>query len=136
METLTRTFRNSDRDRVIVTVTIRTTTEVRVGTDHEPVPIGATIVSFQGELIPYRHREPVAGGQIVDEVPDNVLRNLWTRWHLNGMRSHCAHQNQLIPWDQVAPCHKTGYKAGHAWLHELIPADTVDDIRAAMGGAR
>lgn len=132
METLTKTYRTADKDRVIVTVEIGATTQERTGTDHNPVPAGATTVSFTGEVIPYRAREGVAFGQVQDYVPDNVIRNLWDRWHLNGLRSHCAHQNDLIAWDVVAPCEETGYAAGTAWLFEPVPADVVEAIRAAM----
>jgi hypothetical protein len=134
METLTRTFRNADRDRVVVTVTIGQTAGPRVGTDHGTVPAGAATVSFVGDLIPYRCRDAVACGQIKNMVPDNVIRDLWQRWHLNDMRSHCDHQNRDIAWDKVSPCDETGYRAGTAWLHEVVPADVLDMIRAAMRG--
>lgn len=132
METLQKTFRTADKDRVIVTVRIEQTDRLHTGTDHTEVPEGATTVSFTADRIEYRHREPVACGQIIEDVPDNRVRDLWRRWHLNGMRSHCAHQNEHIAWDKVAPCEVTGYKAGTAWLFEPVPADVLDMIRDAM----
>ena len=131
-ETLTRTFRNADRDRVIVTVRITQTDRPYVGTDHGTVPTGATRVSFTGEVIPFGCRNVIACGQTADEVPDNRVRDLWKRWHLNDARSHCAHQNERIAWDKVAPCEETGYRAGSAWLFETVPAEVLDDIREAM----
>ena len=57
------------------------------------------------------------------------LGELWDRWHLNDMNSHCAHQDSAIKWDQVDPCPITGYKAGHAWLLDPVPAQVIAEIR-------
>jgi hypothetical protein len=132
METLTKTYRLPNRDRVVVTVNIGTTDRQHTGTDHSIVEPGAATVSFTGDLYPYRCRNAVACGQITDDVPAGPVRDLWQRWHLNGMRSHCDHQNRAIAWDVVAPCEATGYRAGTAWLFETVPADVLDMIREAM----
>ena len=132
METLEKTFRLDNGDRVVVTCRISTTDRPQMGIDHTMVPAGAVHVSFVGDVIAYRHREPYASGQVVDDLPAGPVADLWRRWHLNNLRSHCAHQNTAIRWDAVAPCAETGYRAGEAWLIEPVPADVVDMIRAAM----
>ena len=132
LQTRTKPFRTADKSRVVVTVNIGQTESVHTGTDHNFVPHGAAVVSFAADLIPYRCRNAVACGQIIDDVPSNVLRDLWRRWHLNSMRSHCDHQNRAIAWDVVAPCEQTGYRAGSAWLFERVPSDVLDAIREAM----
>lgn len=60
------------------------------------------------------------------------LYEIWRRWHLNDMKSHCAHQDKAVKWDEVAPCSVTGYKAGSAWLVEPLPAEIAEEVTALL----
>ena len=70
----------------------------------------------------------ISCGQIDPSYLPVRLARLWQRWHLNDLRSHCIHQDPSVKWDEVPPCPTTGYKAGSAWLVELIDEATVADI--------
>lgn len=69
--------------------------------------------------------EPAKGFTIKDV---RRLYEIWRRWHLNDMKSHCAHQDKSVKWDEVAPCPLTGYKAGSAWLTEPLPSEIVEEL--------
>ena len=56
------------------------------------------------------------------------IYNLWERYHLNDLNSHCEHQDKAVKWDEVAPCHVTGYKAGSNWLVQEITREELDSI--------
>lgn len=60
------------------------------------------------------------------------IYELWQEWHLNDMKSHCAHQDEAVAWDKVAPCPLTGYKAGSAWLTKPLPAEIVEQVSALV----
>lgn len=60
------------------------------------------------------------------------IYNLWQEWHLNDLKSHCAHQDKAVAWDKVAPCPVTGYKAGSAWLTKPLPAEVIEQVRALV----
>lgn len=123
------------------------------------------VLSITGEVIdPRKHRRDwdVAGGQVVDYVreitrPAGTLTladlarfaDLWEAWHLNTMRSACAHMDTTIPegavlverygqpdtqgWliDNLA-CPVTGYTYGHAWLAEVVPDEIVEELGALL----
>jgi hypothetical protein len=87
-------------------------------------------------------------GQCVDELlgvePDGALREyeirhlvkVWREWHLNDMRAGCVHQDpppgmsMTERLKSVPPCPETGYRYGHAWLVEPLPAETERFVRA------
>ncbi len=60
------------------------------------------------------------------------IYQLWQEWHLNDLKSHCAHQDQAVAWDEVAPCPLTGYKAGSAWLTKPLPAEIIEQVSALV----
>lgn len=65
---------------------------------------------------------------------------LFDRWHLNGMKAGCAHQEVVMEDDGYGrprpsckltpPCPITDYRYGSAWLCEPLPADVEAQIRA------
>jgi hypothetical protein len=101
-------------------------------------------------------RKMVSGGQNIEEIasmyPDREdvkkIREIWKRWHLNGMNSGCVHQEKdkwqchcgkantvggnpsdcfkcdcgAHRWDSTTDaCPKTGYRFGSKWLYEELP---------------
>jgi len=56
------------------------------------------------------------------------IYDLWERYHLNDLNSHCEHQDKAVKWDEVAPCPVTGYKAGSNWLVQEITREELDSI--------
>ena len=72
---------------------------------HEPIPADALEVAISGTTYyakrdgtrDRRYTDCAGCGQIVDDlrkVPGpraQRIADLWTRWHLNGMRANCAH---------------------------------------------
>lgn len=71
-----------------------------------------------------------AEGFTLDSIRE--IYNLWQEWHLNDMKSHCAHQDKAVAWDEVAPCPVTGYKAGSAWLTKPLPAEIIEQVSALV----
>lgn len=131
----------SDRARIRVTLRITSHEPRRDATtvDHEEHRGAYLRASFMGEVIPYRRREASEAGQIImsrrDDMPPDLV-TAWDRWHLNDMRSHCAHQDRAIPWDKVPPCPETGYRASSAWLLEpLTVAGAVQCVQSVHGSA-
>ena len=127
---------------------------LKIGTvDHEAVYLTALLRdngTFVELAITAEIRQSgrcVGGGQSLDTVravvkrghlaegltPALVFRllDVWTRWHLNGMRAGCEHQRAL-GWTYnehpSEPCPTCEYKMGTAWLHEKLP----DDIPAFL----
>ena len=130
-------------------------------TNHLIVPFDAIDVSVTSEVVNPRKRRSspdfwVSGGaslepfrQVVEPVDGLTLADiarladLGDRWHLNGMVAGCAHQT--VVWakneryghmepslDLTPRCPVTGYRYGHEWLGEVIPADALAEIRAFM----
>lgn len=134
------TLRLEDKSRLRITLSMdaKVTRPNAQTVTHDPAPVSTVRASFQGEVIEYRHREPCAAGQIIisyrDEMPADVVA-AWDRWHLNDVRSHCAHQDSALPWDVVPPCEETGYRAGTAWLVEPLTVDGAEQCIAAVGGS-
>ena len=57
------------------------------------------------------------------------LRDVWNKWHLNDLRAECTHQRSLgWTWKThpSAVCPTCGYKLGHSWLREEVPADVLE----------
>lgn len=136
--TRTKTIRNDNGERVVVTLTISTIRKETLGTqpaafpttDHETI-VDPLRVSFTGDVYAKHSRYPYACGQVQESLPEpHPIRAAWKRYHLNDMRSHCIHQPRSIKWDESAPCPHTGYRAGSAWLVEPVPADELTRILA------
>lgn len=58
------------------------------------------------------------------------FRATWKRWHLNDMRAGCEHQRAFerttaSKWRVGELCAECGYRYGHAWLFEEVPADVI-----------
>lgn len=81
------------------------------------------------------------------------LAEVWQRWHLNDMRACCEHQRDWPVKEHIAvgnqtkargwvrtdehpdgllaePCKVCGYRYGSAWLHEEVPADVLEFLKA------
>lgn len=64
---------------------------------------------------------------------------IWERWHLNDLRSGCAHQRR---WGWNAkdhlnqPCPICGYRYGNAWLFEPVPDSVIEWLFALPEGLR
>jgi hypothetical protein len=101
-------------------------------------------VSIVGNVWQRTRRDIESGGQIQDHILDDVatwivprekvarLAELWNRWHLNHMRAACEHQRERGETWQTHPsaqCPECGYKLGHAWLYEPIPADVLAELQ-------
>lgn len=65
-------------------------------------------------------------GQIREEIAEFFPEAVpYFKWHLNGMRAGCAHQQADIKYEIGAVCEFCGYKYGSAWLYEPLPADVI-----------
>jgi len=103
-------------------------------------------VSICGEIwepVGKRNRDLLSCGQNLDTMAEyltgsptfDTLYALWKRWHLNGMRSACEHQRARgETWTShpSAECPDCGYKLGHAWLYEPIPADVMETLNRLL----
>jgi hypothetical protein len=56
------------------------------------------------------------------------IYSMWREYHLNDMKSHCAHQDESVKWDIVERCEVGNYKAGSAWLVEPLPKQVQERI--------
>ncbi len=66
-----------------------------------------------------------------DKQKETRLREIWKRWHLNDMRAECEHQQARGEnWTNSpsATCPECGWKLGHGWLTEAVPADVLDEL--------
>lgn len=122
--------------------------DVKIGNYHRPVFVEITFEN--GELSLHGVVGPTIGGnahgsagQIQDELkrrPRRIapgwnglkiakLYNVWERWHLNDMRSECAHQRLRGETWQTHPsavCPDCGYRLGSAWLKEDVPPEVIN----------
>jgi hypothetical protein len=53
------------------------------------------------------------------------LRQVWKRWHLNGLNAGCNHQTLGRTKES---CPETGYRHGSAWLVKELPTDLVTEL--------
>lgn len=143
---------------------------------HEPIPY-PDVLSITGEVCDLSKRRNsdafiVGAGQVVDAVrevtkPDgtltvedlNRLADLWQAWHLNTMRSACAHMDLSVVPDDLPDhlpyfdrksgnqdrqgwmlanivCPTSGYRYGSAWLAEPVPDDVVAEIVTIIDKAK
>lgn len=61
----------------------------------------------------------------------NRLRDIWKRWHLNDLRAECVHQRERGERWKTTPsitCPQCGWKLGHGWCTEPIPADIITEL--------
>jgi len=132
--------RTANGDRGYVAVMLTDYTGEAQTVEHDTVTAWQE-VSITGTVVEKGRRNASQGGQCIDALRAVVdtsgtgytvgdarsIAGVWERWHLNGMRSKCAHQDPSpwgdTPWDKCEPCKLTGYKAGSAWLVEQLPHD-------------
>lgn len=92
---------------------------------------------------PFRTVVAFADGWTADAC--EILADAGDRWHLNGMRAGCSHQ--VVVWEdgeygrrpsltETVPCRTSGYRYGHAWLVEPMPADGVGYFRVLVETGR
>ena len=116
--------------------------------------------SMRAEIWNPRHTDIYCGGQCVDTVaaffPHDAkakrMCEIWRRWHLNDMRAGSQaqedwlRQNPGTSSDQgcemrcarlaaagLNPDPETGYRYGHAWLKEELPAEIIAEIESWGG---
>ena len=141
-QTVTVHLANKARMAVTLTITHHERTldsHARTTIDHEEVS-SYDAVSFTGDVFPYRSTRSVSCGQVYGDLPErHPVRIAWERWHLSDMRSHCAHQDESIPWDKNPVCDYIDgegvghmYRCGSKWLVEPVPAEVVTDLVALM----
>jgi len=129
-------------DRVYVSATV-TVTEPRDGirtVEHDTHTGPVVRLSMVGLIVSKGCRNAHAAGQVLDvldhvtvaEAPFTIgdvrsLVSVWRAWHLNDMRAACAHLPRTVdasgPTNTWPVCGASGYRYGHAWLYEPIPAD-------------
>lgn len=127
--------RTDEGSRVYVRAALVQSYATQETVTHETIQ-GSLRLSMSGCVVDKGRRNASSAGQCLDELLKvttparpftmsdvRTLHKLWKRWHLNDLRSHCAHQDWGVAWDAVPPCEHTGYRAGYAWLVEPLPAD-------------
>ena len=144
--TTTRTYtakgflgRTEDGDRVWIEIEIRESDRLAQTTEHETVEsyrelaiTGAVAGKGRRNADQWGQVRATAAGAMAKPAKglteDDVaqLVTVWKRWHLNGMQAGCAHQGRGMDTD---PCPETGYRYGHAWLVEELPADVEKWVR-------
>ena len=141
--------RTRDGEKFFITVEIRENNRESVSVDHNPITgyrelsITGTLISKYGSII--NDRGWISCGQNIDDLrrvtlPANGITRagidrivtIWQEWHLNGMESHCAHQDKAIAWDKVPSCPVTGYRAGSAWLSRELPDNIERELVALL----
>ena len=128
--TFSRTIRNAEGQRVVIHCELRDRAD-RPTVNHDRHMV--TEVTFSGEVYARHSSHPLACGQVQEYLTGlegALIREVWDAYHLNGMRSHCAHQDSSIAWDKVEACEETGYRAGSAWLAEPLSIAGYDAIVA------
>jgi hypothetical protein len=87
-----------------------------------------------GQIADYLYDKDTQKVQIVqfgegfDEKIVKRLYDIWKRWHLNDLNSHCIHQDKTVHWTKCEPCTVTGYKCGESWLYEPLPEEIVSQL--------
>jgi len=122
--------------------------------DLEPISPGSLELSITGECAG-------SAGQCIDSIREagegvadiQRLCDLWSRWHLNGLKAGTRAQNEhvaTLPEDATHDGRKAslianglqpdkGYSYGSAWLYEPLPESVVAEltaILARLNGAR
>lgn len=101
----------------------------------EETPRGERL-AIQGAIWNSTQTDILSGGQNVDTMVRLVrtpkmarIAEVWRRWHLNDMRAGCAHQRGQA--HEVGDlCESCGYRYGHSWLYEELPADIVAEVES------
>lgn len=101
-------------------------------------------LSISGVEGPLQSGNALGGcGQIQDDLVESITEpgegwsramikkfvSIWSKWHLNDMRSNCIHQEARgETWENnpgtVCPVCK--FKLGHAWDSREVPQDVID----------
>lgn len=77
----------------------------------------------------------ILSGKQIGEISE--IRQIWDRWHLNGMKAGCVHQ---MAGDYDRPeisgqvCPVTGYKYGRAWLVDPLPPEVAEKVKSWGAG--
>lgn len=134
--------KNDQGDRFYLTLEIRNNEREAITINHQKVFSYQTL-SIRGEVVEYRKQNASNLGQIRDRLSEITqpakgftlkdiakINQIWEKWHLNNLQSHCAHQDMAIKWDKVDPCPLNGYKAGSAWLLNELPQEIINEIQS------
>jgi hypothetical protein len=134
--------KNDQGDRFYLTLEIRNNEREATTINHQKV-LGYKTLSICGEVVEYRKQNASNSGQIRDRLSEITqpskgftlkdiakINEIWEKWHLNDLQSHCFHQDEAIKWDQVDPCPLNGYKAGSAWLLKELPQEIINEIQS------
>ena len=134
--------KNDQGDRFYLTLEIKNNEREAITIEHKKVFSYQTL-SICGEVVEYRKQNASNFGQICERLSEITqpskgftlkdvakIKEIWEKWHLNDLQSHCAHQDKAIKWDQVDPCPLNGYKAGSAWLLSELPQEIVNEIQS------
>lgn len=105
-------------DRASIEIEIRPMQNTGRTVDLEPIPAGALELSMMGTF-------DGGGGQVVDSIAEAAgehdaadvarLCQIWTRWHLNGMKAGTRRQSEALA---EAPIDAPGYEFAKAFLSE------------------
>jgi hypothetical protein len=143
--------RDADGGRVYLTIELTPQTGTSNTIEHKPIT-SWTRASFTGHSFYKGSRRynfdafgtgfaqtvvKPAPGITLDDLAQ--MARLEKRWHLNDLRAGCAHQTIVYgineygrkapSSDDTPACPETGYRYGHAWLVEPLPADAEAEIR-------
>lgn len=148
----------TDGEYIVVDFELRAESGEHQTIDHGTI-VDPLTVSLSGDVCVNRFGrvDYLGGGQIIGELARitkpapgwtleevRELAKLWDRWHLNTMRAGCAHMDPatLVREDdgyggtristKENACPETGYRYGHAWLTEPVPADVVGRLEHLM----
>jgi hypothetical protein len=134
--------KNDQGDRFYLTLEIKNNEREAITIEHKKVFSYQTL-SICGEVVEYRKQNASNFGQICERLSEITqpskgfalkdvakIKEIWEKWHLNDLQSHCAHQDKAIKWDQVDPCPLNGYKAGSAWLLSELPQEIINEIQS------
>jgi hypothetical protein len=134
--------KNDQGDRFYLTLEIKNNEREATTINHQKVLEYKTL-SICGEVVEYRKQNASNFGQICERLSEITqpskgftlkdvakIKEIWEKWHLNDLQSHCAHQDKAIKWDQVDPCPLNGYKAGSAWLLKELPQEIINEVKS------
>ena len=134
--------KNDQGDRFYLTLEIKNNEREATTINHQKV-FEYQVLSICGEVVEYRKQNASNFGQIRDRLSEITqpskgftlkdiarINEIWEKWHLNDLQSHCSHQDKAIKWDQVDPCPLNGYKAGSAWLLKELPQEIINEVKS------